>query len=115
MTPETMTLLVAAGSMFAALGGLIVGLFLWLRADMQNMRGELRADMQRMRGELREEIGAVETGLRADIQALDRKVDELGERVTQLGERVARVEGKLEFLLEFITRRNDLPPPAPAE
>ncbi len=71
--------------------------------------------MQHMRGELREEIGAVGTRLRADIQAVDRKVDELGERVTQLGERVARVDGKLEFLTEFITRRNGLPPPAAAE
>ena len=104
MTPATMTLLATAGSMFVALGGLIVGPFLWLPADMRHMRGELR-----------EEIGAVGTRLRADIQAVDRKVDELGEHMTQLGERIARVEGKLEFLMEFITRRNDLPPPAAAE
>ena len=55
--------------------------------------------MQRMHSELR-----------GDIQAVDRKVDDLGERVTQLGERVARIEGKLGFLKDFIARRNDLPP-----
>ena len=114
MMPEmTMTLAAAAG-MFVALGGLIVSLFLWLRSDMQRLRGELRGDIGAVEERLRDDIKAVETRLRDDIRAVDRKVDDLGERVTQLGERVARVEGKLEFLKDFITRRNDLPP-APAE
>ena len=81
MTPEIVTTLAAAAGMFVALSGLIVSLFLWLRSDMQRMRSELRGD----------------------IQAIDRRVGDLGERV-------ARVEGKLEFLKDFITRRNDLPP-----
>ncbi len=110
MTPEMMTTLAAAAGMFVALGGLIVSLFLWLRSDMHRMRDELKSD-----------IGAVETRLRSEIKVVDGKVDalgecvtRLGERVTQLGERMARVEGKLEFLKDFITRRNDLSG-APAE
>ena len=88
MTPEIVATLAAAVGMFIALSGLIVSLFLSLCSDMQRMHSELRGD----------------------IQAVDRKVDDLGERVTQLGERVARIEGKLEFLKDFIARRNDLPP-----
>ena len=103
MTPEMMTTLAAAAGMFVALGGLIVSLFLWLRSDMHRMRDELKSN-----------IGAVETRLRSEIKVVDGKVDALGERVTQLGERMARVEGKLEFLKDFITRRNDLSG-APAE
>ncbi len=92
MTPEMVTILVAATSMFVALSGLIVSLFLWLRSDMQRMRIELKDD----------------------IKALDAKVADLSERVAHLGERVARVEGKLEFLEHYITRQNE-PPLAPAE
>ena len=112
MTPEIVTTLAAAAGMFVALGGLIVSLFLWLRSDMHRLRGELRDDIAAVEARLRGEMAAVEARLRGDIQAVDRKVDDLGERVTQLGERVARVEGKLEFLKDFITRRNDLPPAA---
>ncbi len=64
-----------------ALGGLIVSLFLWLRAD---------------------------------IKAVDAKVTDPGERMALLGERMAWVEGKLEFVERYITRRNE-PSPAPAE
>ena len=92
MTPEMVTILVAATSMFVALSGLIVSLFLWLRSDMQRMRIELKDD----------------------IKALDAKVADLSERVAHLGKRVARVEGKLEFLEHYITRQNE-PPLASAE
>ena len=85
MTPDMMTMLIATAGIVVTLGTLIVSLFLWLRADMHQMRHELKAD----------------------IKALDAKVSDLGERV-------ARVEGKLEFLEHYITRQNE-PPPAPAE
>lgn len=85
MTPEIIATFVAAAGLVVALGGLIVSLFLWLRADMHHMRNELKSD----------------------IKALDAKV-------ANLSERVARVEGKLEFLEHYITRQNE-PPPAPAE
>lgn len=35
MTPEMVTILVAAASMFVALSVLVVSLFLWLRADIK--------------------------------------------------------------------------------
>ena len=92
MTPETITILVAIAGAVLTLGGLVASLFVWLRADMHRIHDELKAD----------------------VRALDVKVMALDVKVSDLGERVARVEGKLDFLEAFITRRNE-PPLAPAE
>ena len=96
MTPETVIILIAIAGAVLTLGGLVASLFVWLRSDMHRAHDELKGDMHRMRDELK-----------GDIKAVDDKVSDLGERV-------ARVEGKLDFLEGFITRRNE-PPPAPAE
>jgi len=103
MTPETITILVAIAGAVLTLGGLVASLFVWLRSDMYRTRDELKGDMHRIRDELK-----------ADVRTLDDKVVALDVKVSDLGERVARVEGKLDFLEGFITRRNE-PPLAPAE
>lgn len=55
MTPEMVTTLVAAASMFVALSGLIVSLFLWLRADIKALVAKvanLGERMARVEGKL---------------------------------------------------------------
>lgn len=69
---------------FVALGTLIVGLFAWLRQDIQALRGEMRNEI----GTLRGEMGA------------------LRKELAELRERVARIEG----LLEAVFMRRDLTP-----
>ncbi len=117
MIPETVTALEAAIGLFAGLSGLALIIYALLRADMQQMRGEMLA----LRTDLTAEIKASEERLNASIKAnaerigaVERKVGDLGERVSALGERVAQVDGKLEFIYRFITRQNE-PPPAAAE
>ena len=117
MTPDTITTLVAIGGFFVGISALALSIYASLRSDMRQMRGE----MLTLRTDLTAEIKASEERLNASIKAnaerigaVERKVDDLGERVSVLGERVAQVDGKLEFLYRFITRQNE-PPPAAAE
>lgn len=103
MTPETMTVPNAAGNMFAALERLTTGLFLWLRANMQ-----------RMCGELREEVG----GGRDEIEGRPPNARPEGGRPWRARGPIRKacggVDGKTEFPVEFVIRWNDLPS-APAE
>ncbi len=69
---------------FVALGALIVGLFTWLRQDIQALRGEMRKEMGTLRGEM----------------------NALRKELAELRERVARIEG----LLEAVFMRRDLTP-----
>ena len=114
MTPETITILVAIAGAVLTLGGLVASLFVWLRADMHRTRDELKGDMHRTRDDLKGDMHRIRDELKADVKALDDKIVALDVKVSDLGERVARVEGKLDFLEAFITRRNE-PPLAPAE
>lgn len=76
---------------------LIVALFLWLRADIRDLRRDLSARMdgldRRFDG-LEERLRAVETGL------------------AELRGRFDGIDGQLAFLRDYILRRND-PAPAP--
>lgn len=69
---------------FVALGTLILGLFAWVRHDIQALRSEMRNEI----GTLRGEIGT------------------LRKELAELRERVARIEG----LLEAVFMRRDLTP-----
>ena len=69
---------------FVALGTLILGLFAWVRHDIQVLRSEMRNEI----GTLRGEIGT------------------LRKELAELRERVARIEG----LLEAVFMRRDLTP-----
>ena len=116
MMPSVSALEAAIG-LFAGLAGLTLIIYVLLRADMRQMRGEMLA----LRTDLTAEIKASEERLNASIKAnaeridaVERKVDNLGERVSALGERVALIDGKLKFLYRLITRQNE-PPPAAAE
>lgn len=59
MTPEMVTTLVAAASMFVALSGLIVSLFLWLRADIKALDAKV-ADLGERVAHLGERVARVE-------------------------------------------------------
>ncbi len=80
---------------FVALGTLILGLFAWVRHDIQALRSEMRNEIGSLRGEMRNEIGT----LRGEIGTLRKELAELRERV-------ARIEG----LLEAVFMRRDLTP-----
>ena len=69
---------------FVALGTLILGLFAWVRHDIQALRSEMHNEI----GTLRGEIGT------------------LRKELAELRERVARIEG----LLEAVFMRRDLTP-----
>lgn len=128
MTPDTITTLVAIGGFFVGISALALSIYASLRSDMRQMRGEmltLRTDLtaeikaseRRLQGNIRETEDRLSTGIKANaerIDALEGKLNELGEKVSGLGERVAQIDGKLEFLYRFITRQNE-PPPAAAE
>lgn len=139
MMPETISAFEAAVGLFAAIAALGLSIYALLRADMRQMRGEmlavrteLKAEIEASEGRLQGNIRETEARLQGNITeteerlsggikgnterigAVEKKVDDLGERVSALGERVAQVDGKLEFLYRFITRQNE-PPPAAAE
>lgn len=126
--PDTITTLVAIGGVSVGISVLALGIYASLRSDMRQMRGEmlaLRTDLtteikaseRRLQSNIREAEDRLSTGTKANaerIDALEGKLNELGEKVSGLGERVAQVDGKLEFLCRFITRQNE-PPPVAAE
>ncbi len=58
MTVEPLALLVAIAAVGAGLATLTVALFVWLRADIQNMGRELRGEIRR----LDDRVGKVEQG-----------------------------------------------------
>ena len=79
---------------FLALGGLIIGLFVWLRQDVNRVRSELgdeikgvRREMSELQDRLETRIGAVEL------------------RIGALEQRMAHLEGLLDGLREAIVAR----------
>ena len=68
---------------FLSIAALLIGLFAWLRQDMQAQMGALRGEIAGLRGE----------------------ITETRTEVSQLRERMARLEGLLEGLREAITSR----------
>ena len=103
---------------------IIVGLFLWLRADSRSTREELRADIRSTREELRADIRSTREELRADIHALqgriekrfdgiDRRFDGVDKRFDGVDERLraveagqAEIKGQLSFVRDYVLHRN---------
>ena len=84
---------------------ILVGFFLWLRADIRNVRHDLQADIREMRADIRE--------LRADIRALD-------ERLRAVEVEMAEIRGQLTLMRDYILGRNlrqpdDAAEPAPGD
>ena len=75
---------------FLSIAALLIGLFAWLRQDMQAQMGVLRGEIAGLRGEI--------AGLRGEIT-------EIRTELSQLRERMAHLEGLLEGLREAITGR----------
>lgn len=75
---------------FLSIAALLIGLFAWLRQDMQAQMGTLRGEIAGLRDEI--------TGLRGEIT-------EIRTEISQLRERMAHLEGLLEGLREAITSR----------
>ena len=110
---------------FVALGALMVGLFAWLRHDIQTLRGEthdeigtlrgeMRDDIGTFRGEMRGDIGTFRSEMHDDIGTLRDGIGTLGREMNELRERVARIEGLLEavFMRRDLTPAPEPPPPA---
>ncbi len=88
---------------------LIVGLFLWLRADIRNTRHDLQADIRA----LDERLRSVRDELRADIRSLDERL-----RAVEAGQ--AEIRGQLTLMRDYILGRNlrqpdDAAEPAPGD
>ncbi len=87
----------------------IFGVFLWLRNDIKNLRGETRNDMRELRAEARSELQEFRADLRSelqefraeiqsDLQRLETKVDGLDSRLRAVESEQSRVAGLLEGL-----------------
>ena len=92
---------------------IIIGLFLWLRADIRNTRHDLQADIRNTRHDLQADIRNVRDELRADIRALDERL-----RAVEAGQ--AEIRGQLTLMRDYILGRNlrqpeDTAEPAPGD
>ena len=100
---------------------IIVGLFLWLRADSRNTREELRADIRSTREELRADIQSTREELRADIQStreelrvdihavegrIEKRFDGMDERLRAVEAGQAEIKGQLSFVRDYVLHRN---------
>ncbi len=103
----------------AALLGVMVSLFAWMRADNGQLRRDIAAlgeRMSKLETDMSERMGRLETeliGLKAELgrvkteltglkAELGRVEADLGEHVGALGQRMARVEGMIEVLSQAI-------------
>ena len=104
MTPELIAIL--------AVGVGLAGL-MWQSMRRMETRMEARiAEMKQYLGAridgLRNELGARIDGSRSELGA---RIDGLAEEMREMRDRLGRLEGKMDFVYDYITRRND---PAPA-
>ena len=84
----------AAGALFVALATLILGLFVWLRADMRRMEERLRADM-----------AGLERRTEERFERLEARFERLEARMAAMEHGQAKLEGLLEGLREAIAWR----------
>jgi predicted nuclease with TOPRIM domain len=76
----------------------IFGVFLWLRNDIKNLRGETRNDMRELRAGVRSELQEFRAEIQSDLQRLETKVDGLDSRLRAVESEQSRVAGLLEGL-----------------
>ena len=82
-----------------------------LGARIDGVRGELGARIDGVRGELGARIDDVKGELGETKRDLGARIDGLAEEMREMRDRLGRLEGKMDFVYDYITRRND---PAPA-
>ena len=89
---------------------IIVGLFLWLRADSRSTRVELRADIRSTREEMRADSRSMREELRADIHALEGRIekrfDGMDERLRAVEAGQAEIKGQLSFVRDYVLHWN---------
>ena len=86
---------------FLALGGLIIGLFVWLRQDVNRVRSELGDEIKGVRREMSELQDRLETR----IGAVELRIGAVELRIGSLEQRMAHLEGLLDGLREAIVAR----------
>ena len=86
---------------FLALGGLIIGLFVWLRQDVNRVRSELGDEIKGVRREMSELQDRLETR----IGAVELRIGAVELRIGALEQRMAHLEGLLDGLREAIVAR----------
>ena len=74
---------------------IIIGLFLWLRADMRSTREELRTDIRALEGRFEKRFDAVE-----------KRFDGMDERLRAVEAGQAEIKGQLSFVRDYILGRN---------
>ena len=77
-----------------ALAALVIALFGWLRADIDDLRGEMRTDLSALRTEFQADM----EGLHRSVSRLDDRIVGLENRIVGVENRMARVEGLVEGL-----------------
>ncbi len=95
---------------------LIVGLFLWLRADIRNTRHDLQADIR----ELESRVDKRFDGIDRRFDGIDRRLDGIDDRLRAVEVEVAEVRGQLTLMRDYILGRNlrqpdDAAEPAPGD
>ncbi len=85
--------------------GLVISLFLWLRAELHADIADLRGDMVEMRTEVRTDMVEMRTEFRAELAAMRTDIDNIKERLIRLEVIVERAHPPL------ITTE---PPPVPS-
>ena len=89
-----------------------------LEARIDGVRGELGGRIDGLKDDLNEakrELGGRIDGLKGDLDEAKRelgaRIDGLAEEMREMRDRLGRLEGKMDFVHDYIMRRND---PAPA-
>ena len=100
MSPELIAIL--------AVGVGLAGL-MW--QSMRRMEARLEARIDGVRGELGGRIDGLKGDLDEAKRELGARIDGLAEEMREMRDRLGRLEGKMDFVHDYIMRRND---PAPA-
>ena len=74
-----------------AIAALLIGLIVWVRDDIADLRIQVRAENAALRTEVKADIAALRTEVQADIA-------DLRNQISDLQQRMARVEGLVEGL-----------------
>ena len=103
ITPDTFTV-IGTGIALAALN---IGLFAWLRSDVQELRREAHQHGQQI-GSLRERMAKLDgllEDLRQEVARHSNQIGSLREQMASLREGMTKLEGLVEGLREAIAER----------
>lgn len=94
MSPEQTTLLVAVVTVGVALAGLMIGLFAWVRRDIERLERRTNERFDQRIGDLHQRV-----------DDLHQRIDGLRAEVGELRERMAHMDGLLDGLRQAIVGR----------